>query len=845
MNALEPNDVFAVLTLSETGEILAARDACMAVFGRDVGALIGVNIRVLLKGGLDNEVGRMLHGHRAGKNLTDDATLRLIALKKDSAEFMASATTRKWNSDTTITKKSDAARLTWTIEFRDLTAPGEPATQALADQPSNDEVPSVEIPSDPKPEVPAAATPEEALGVQNQNDGPSVETPATPDEKGLPEPHPHREQEHLESQLPKANEDLEALKAESHRRAEQQKKVELELRDQLDAAKESASRAEAALKEETERKEKLEERLQTLSSSLRLEQAERSKRFEQELISLRQERDDLDRKLAVEQQAGTESTDRASDLEKRLAKNAADFERAKTELEQQNAERQRVESAWREQLDTAFIAKRQIEGAWAGEVERSKRLEEDLSQLRQEHDELASKLANEQQVVTESRQRAKEVESRLGRNAAESERARVELEKETAERERVEAVWRGQLAEANARREKSELALGEATRTSKRLEHELVRIQTERDDLHERLQTEQKVAADSARRADALQRAASQSAAELERIRGAHEELEKAHAGATERGLQLASELESLQQKHDGLAARLAAHQTTTDKSKGRVQEVKDLLEQRTAELESAQAELNEQLGQRDRLESEWKEQLDQVKAQAKELESAWTGAVDRNMHFEEMLSSLRAERDDLVRKLKTEKQAAAQARQQFEVRQNQVRESAAEPTHLKAEFEKRNIERARVEAELNKRLATATSLTKKLEAAWSEAVQRNRRLEAELEVLRRRQEEPSVHRKAAEPAFEKPAAAPSVKTSRPPSERDYRKPALPAQPAPQRALRSERNGTELNGKNLPSPKPAPGEKPNGHHVPEGKISTKGDLSGPPKPGVGLYNLKP
>src|SRR5262245_49856452 len=99
MNALQPTETLAVLTLSETGEILAARDACLAVFGREVGALIGVNIRVLLKGGLDNEIGRLLHGHRTGKNPTDSAPLHVAALRKDCTEFTACATTRKWNSE--------------------------------------------------------------------------------------------------------------------------------------------------------------------------------------------------------------------------------------------------------------------------------------------------------------------------------------------------------------------------------------------------------------------------------------------------------------------------------------------------------------------------------------------------------------------------------------------------------------------------------------------------------------------------------------------------------------------------------------------------------------------------
>lgn len=833
MNALQPTETVAVLTLSETGEILAAREACAAVFGREVGALIGVNVRVLLKGGLDNEVGRLLHGFRSGKNPDETAPLQVAALKRDGTDFTACVTTRKWNAGTAITKKSDAARLTWTIEIRDLSSPGDKTQQIQSVEPPADESSGSGPGSEPRSAAVRSATGElAAAGSANGLEGGTVVSSQNAN-VGLC-------QHDVEEQLHKVAEELAAFKTEASRRMEEQQKLELELRAQLEAAKESANRAESALKEESERKGRLEERLQTLSSSLRLEQAERSKRFEQELISLRQERDELDRKFAVEQKAGSESSERAADLEKRLAKNAADFERARGELEQQNEERQRVESAWREQLDTAFIAKKQIEGAWAGEVERSKRLEEQLAQLRQEHDELAGKLASEQTAAAESRQRAKEVEGRLGRNAVESDRARSELEKEAAERERLESEWRGQLAEAHASREKSELALTEARRANKRLEQELARLQAERNEVNEKWVMEQRAAAESHRRAETLQRTVNQNSAELERIRGIHDRVEKGRLESTERALKLERDLESAENRCDGLTAKLAAHQTAAEKLKGRVQELKDLLDHRTADLEKAQAELNDRVEHRDRLEAEWKKQLDQAKAQAKEFESAWTGAVDRNMHFEEMLSTLRAERDDLVRKLKAEKQSAGQGQQRFDEFQEQLRQRAAEVAQLKSELDKRRIEQARAEAELNKRLETATALTKKLEAAWTEVVQRNQRLESQLEALRHRPDRPVAESKP-ESALAKPVATPQPGTIRAAVQREQRD---RGKAAPEKITKVEPNGAGLNGGHPSSPKALPGAKLNGHESAEG-TRTDGSLGSPPKPSVGLYNLKP
>src|SRR5689334_12351688 len=57
----------AILVLGEAGEIVSARDACHPLFGWEPSELVGQNIRVLLKRGLDNEVGQYLHALGTGK----------------------------------------------------------------------------------------------------------------------------------------------------------------------------------------------------------------------------------------------------------------------------------------------------------------------------------------------------------------------------------------------------------------------------------------------------------------------------------------------------------------------------------------------------------------------------------------------------------------------------------------------------------------------------------------------------------------------------------------------------------------------------------------------------------
>jgi len=161
-------DDVAVLALGEAGEILAARDACSAIFGWEPPALVGQNIRVLLKGGLDNDVGRFLHRHRAGKNPTGTSALRVLAVRKDGSEFPAQVTTLTWNWGTSVTKKADVSRLCWTAAFRDLGAeaksPQHPATDAR---------PSGEVASSkPEPDLPEpAAAPPPVLAARGSRRG--------------------------------------------------------------------------------------------------------------------------------------------------------------------------------------------------------------------------------------------------------------------------------------------------------------------------------------------------------------------------------------------------------------------------------------------------------------------------------------------------------------------------------------------------------------------------------------------------------------------------------------------------------------------------------------------------
>lgn len=697
----------AVLALGEAGEILAARDACCAVFGWEPPALVGQNVRVLLKGGLDNDVGRFLHRHRAGKNPTGTSGLRVLILRKDGSEFPAQVTTLTWYWNTTATKKADASRLCWTAAFRDLSMEAKSAPQAATDVSNSGEVAS----GKPQPDLPGPAAvpppvpplPDLPLEHNEHKDGLVAEPAAMFELK-------QRIQE-LHEELSKTTGELADAKLE----AEKLRCQDPELRAQLDAAREAAGHAESALREETARREKLEERLQTLSSSLKQEQAERSKRFGEELVSLRQERDELNSKLAAEQQGAGDSTRRAEELEGRLSRNAAEVEHARAELEKQTAERQRSESALREQFDTVWIAKQEVEGAWAGAVERNKRFEEELAALRREHDELNRKLAAEQQAAADSKQRAKEVASRLSRNAADADRARTELEKENAERERVDAGWREQLEAANSLKTRLETSLAEAAERIQRFEEEVAVLRRERDEIQTRLKSGQQMPGESGHRAGELQRRLDQNVAEVERLaadlerqtaereraeaRGREQQeaakalarkLEADWAGAVERNVCFEEELMELRRDRDEIALQLKAEQQTSADAAHLAGELERRLERNTAELKRVNAEAERLRSEQERADSEWREQLEAAKALARKLDGAWTGAMERNRRFEGEAAELRQEREELLGKLAAAHREAADSKSRIGDLESQVNRMSAEFERVTGELEER-----------------------------------------------------------------------------------------------------------------------------------------------------------
>lgn len=335
----------------------------------------------------------------------------------------------------------------------------------------------------------------------------------------------------------------------------------------------------------------------------------------------------------------------SAEIHNRLRQSTAELERAKTGLEQESAERARVESQWREQLSTARALVEQTETVLKEKEARCSQLEKDLTGLKHDREELQNKFAAEQQAAAKSQQEIKDSQERLRQGTAELERAKTTTERQSAEHTRLESELREQLNAAKAAAGKTETTLKERETRCGELEMELAGLQQERDELQKKLTTEQQAVGKSQREFKELHERLSQSNAELERTKAGLEQqsaermrlesewreqlnMAKAAAGKTETVLkeketrcgELEKELTGLQQLRDELQNKFATEQQAFAKSQQEIKELQAHLRQGGAELECAKASLEQESAKRLRLESEYQNLADAKEALKLEL---------------------------------------------------------------------------------------------------------------------------------------------------------------------------------------------------------------------------------
>src|SRR4030095_3784533 len=163
--------------------------------------------------------------------------------------------------------------------------------------------------------------------------------------------------------------------------------------------------------------------------------------------------DELQTQLATEQLAAAEARQQVDELLQRLEKDnavATEHEKDQAELHGQRNAINDSESQWREQLDAAQTQRKELEAAWADATDRCMSSEEELTRLRQAHDEVLARLAAEQQTTLAARRQAEELKHRFTRQTTDFERARADLEKQRTDQKRVEREWNERLNTAKA-----------------------------------------------------------------------------------------------------------------------------------------------------------------------------------------------------------------------------------------------------------------------------------------------------------------------------------------------------------------------------------------------------------
>jgi PAS domain S-box-containing protein len=560
----------------------------------------------------------------------------------------------------------------------------------------------------------------------------------------------------LEQQLQETSRNLESARAEATRRSQESGQLtsalqaqDSDLARQLGDAKAAVERAEASLKEESNRNRGFEERLQLFGNTLRAEQLERAKRFEEEMVQLRRQRDELQTTLEAEHRAAAEAKRRADEMESRLAENADTLANAQAERDRRDSEREQSEAELRVQLATAESLTKQLAQACAEAEARTRQLEGELGELRRQQDTLNGKFAAEQEAAAGSRQRVVLLEGRLRDNDAELERVKGELQK-------------------GGRTEGFEVELGS--------------LRQVRDALCSKLTAEQWAGTEASRRSTELEQQLSTNAAELERVKATLDRMSGEQAEATaalQEQLQAATaataklqgdlqeqsrhcqhletELTHLQQERRELSVKLASDREAAAEFKQRSGQLEGRLAESTAELQRLKAERDQQTAQQATLDAQLQEQLLAARNAAEQAEAARREEAVRHREFEERLrqvaENLRAEeakrhdrsqkemgtlqkqQDDLQKQIAQAKQAAATAEQAR-------RDTQAELEKARESIQQHTKERSGAEAELRSQLNAAKTAAKKLETAIKQANAQSSRYEQELTNYRQERHE-------------------------------------------------------------------------------------------------------
>ncbi len=402
-----------------------------------------------------------------------------------------------------------------------------------------------------------------------------------------------RQSEEFERRLAASAAELQRVKAELEKQVAERGSVESQLREQLQANKAADEKLHAAHREQTS----------IFTSS------------KEELAALQRARDELNARLANEQQAAAETKRQRERLEGQLRETGIELARLKVELESRVTKHGSTESELSEQLAAAKAAAKKAEAARNEEIEKGRRVETELGRLKQASAELSGKLNEAEQLAVRSRQRGEDFERRLAESAAELQRVKAELQGKTVERSAAESRLREELHAAKAAAERAEAACRDHTSGVSSSKEELAALQRSRDELNARLASEQQAVAEARRQSEEQEGRLRESATKIEELKAESDQrlaegasvesrltkqLEAANAAAVRaqaahqkeatRGSRVEDELASLRLARTTLKGQLLAEKMAAAKAQRHVKQLEERVSQSAAELKRAKA---------------------------------------------------------------------------------------------------------------------------------------------------------------------------------------------------------------------------------------------------------------
>jgi|GEM_PF-4026211 len=426
------------------------------------------------------------------------------------------------------------------------------------------------------------------------------------------------------------------------------------------------------------------------------------------------ERDELQSRLQSSQTTERQEQHQVADLTAMLEQTSGELRTLRTGAEENEAARKQLTADLASEREANHLHRKKAEEL-AGQLHKLQaaadqseaRVRENAAQAQDWEkkaadfkklvDELTRNHGAAQSAAAQSAQRIHDLEQQLKEAGAKLAAGKMELEKESSARQRLEAENRS-LTEANAKA-KADLAT----------EREANRLSSQKaDEFHTRLQKLQGAAdqAEARARESAAQcRDWEKKTAELKKTL---DELTQANASAQSAAARSAQRSKEFEEQLKRAGADLAASKTEVEKQNSMRQRLE--AENRKLTEANAQAgadlakerEANKRSGQKV---EELNGQFQKLQGAASEAEARARESAARYIDSEKKVADLKKTADELARNHAATQSAAAQSAQRIQELERQLKEAGANLASGKTELEKESSARQRLEAE-NRNLA-------------------------------------------------------------------------------------------------------------------------------------------